>query len=65
MIELLHKGHFHRYVGDIDNQDALVEFALDNFTESPHINQVPIMPTLADEIRDLFNYSVKHKGGII
>ena len=64
-IMLLHRGSMHKYVGNIHDQDALVDFALENFHDSPHIEQVPIMPTLMDEIRDLFNYSVRHKGGLI
>ena len=52
-------------MGDIRNQDALVDFAIETFPDSPLIEQVPIMPTLLEEIRDLFNYSVRHKGGIV
>lgn len=43
----------------------MVDFALENFHESPHIEQVPVMPTVMDELRDLFNYSVRHKGGLL
>jgi hypothetical protein len=43
----------------------LIDFAIETFHESPHKLQVPIMPTVLEEIRDLFNYSVRHKGGLL
>ena len=62
---MLHKGHHYKYTGDIRDQEALIDFALTNFHDSEHKVQVPILPTLSEELRDLFNYSVKHKGGLI
>lgn len=62
---MLHRGHMHKYFGDASDQEQLIDFALDHYRESPHIEQVAIMPTIWDEIRDAFNYNVKHKGGII
>ena len=64
-IVYLHRGHTHRYMGDVNDQEALIDFAIENFHESPHIEQVPIMPTLMEELRDLFNYSVRHKNGLV
>ena len=42
-----------------------MDFAIDTFKDSEHKHQVPIQPTLMEEFRDLFNYSVKHKGGLV
>ena len=33
--------------------------------ESPHKEKVPIVPGVLEELRDLFNYSVRHKGGLL
>ena len=62
---MLHRGHTYAFTGDINDQDALVDFAVDKFHDSEHKHQVPIQPTLMEEFRDLFNYSVKHKGGLL
>ena len=66
-IVMLHRGHTYKYTGKIEDQDALLEFAIEKFhdTEDEHKKQVPIVPTLMEEFRDLFNYSVKHKNGLI
>ena len=60
---MLHKGHTYKYTGDVNDQDALVDFAIDTFHDSEHKHQVPIVPTLMEEFRDMFNYNVKHKNG--
>ena len=65
MILLLHRGHQHKFEGDIYDQEALIDFAIEKFSEAAEIEQIPIMPTIWDELRDLFNYSVRHKGGLI
>ena len=35
-IVMLHRGHFYRYTGDVNNQDALLEFAIEGFHDSEH-----------------------------
>lgn len=62
---MLHRGKTHQYTGNYNDQEALIDFAIETFHESPHKLQVPIMPTVLEEIRDLFNYSVRHKGGLL
>ena len=62
---MLHRGHTYRYTGDPNDQEALIDFAVDTFHDSEHKAKVPIMPTLLEELRDLFNSSVEHKGGLI
>ena len=64
-IVYLHKGHYYRFSGDPSDQEALLDFAIENFHLSPHIEKVPIFPSLFDELRDLFNYSVRHKNGLL
>ena len=65
LIVYLHRGQTHRYVGDVYDQEALIDFAIENFRESPHVEQVPIhFPTLMEEFRDFFNTGVKHKMGL-
>ena len=64
-IVMLHRGHTYRFKGDRTDQEALIDFAIETFHESDHKTQVPIMPTLLDEIRDLFNYGAAHKGGLL
>ena len=62
---MLHKGHTYRYQGNVRDQEALVDFAVEMFHDSHIRVQVPKMPTLMEELRDLFNYSVAHKGGLL
>ena len=62
---MLHKGHTYRYSGDIRDQEALIDFAVEQFHDSSLRIQVPKIPTLLDELRDLFNYSVEHKHGLV
>mmetsp|Transcript_33603 Transcript_33603/g.39511 ORF Transcript_33603/g.39511 Transcript_33603/m.39511 type:complete len:102 (+) Transcript_33603:352-657(+) len=62
---MLHKGHTYRYNGGLRDQEALVDFAIEMFHESEHRWQVPKLPTIMEELRDLFNYSVQHKGGVL
>ena len=64
-IVMLHRGHTYKFTGDVNSQDALLDFAIETFHDSEHKHQVPIMPTLLDEFRDMFNYSVVHKRGLI
>ena len=42
-----------------------MDFAVEMFHDSHIRVQVPKMPTLMEELRDLFNYSVAHKGGLL
>ena len=65
LIVMLHRGHTYRYTGNVNDQDALLEFAIEKFHDAEHKHQVPILPTLMEEFRDLFNYSVKHKRGLV
>ena len=62
---MLHRGHTYKYTGDPNDQEALIDFAVDTFHDSEHKVKVPIMPTLLEELRDLFNNSVEHKGGLV
>ena len=35
-IVMLHRGHTYAFTGDINDQDALVDFAVDKFHDSEH-----------------------------
>ena len=62
---MLHKNHYYRYFGNIRDQDELIEFALGLFHEGEHKEKVPKLPTLLDEIFDVFNKEVVHRGGFL
>ena len=62
---MLHKNHYYRYYGDIKDQEELITFALGLFHEGEHKEKVPKMPTLWDEIFDVFNKEVVHRGGFL
>ena len=63
-IRMLHRGHLYKYHGDKKDQDALIEFAVETFHDSHHKVEVTAIPGLLEEIKDLFNYSVRRKGGL-
>ena len=64
-VVLLHRGHTHKFMGDYKEQDALIDFAIETFHESTVREKVASMPTFFEELKDLFNYSAKHKNGIV
>lgn len=64
-IVMLHRGHTYKFTGDIHSQDALVDFAIETFHDSEHKHKVPILPTLLEEFRDMFNFNVVHKNGLV
>ncbi len=65
VVEMLHRGHTYKYQGDLYDQEALIEFAIDLFHDSDVKKQVPKMPTFFEELRDVFQYSTAHKGGLL
>ncbi len=65
VVVMLHRGHTYKYQGDLYDQEALVEFAIDLFHDSDEKKQVPKMPTFFEELRDVFQYSTAHKGGLL
>ena len=58
LIYLLHKGHYYRYGGDIQNQEELILFALGGFHDGDHKEKIPKLPSLWDEIVDMFDREV-------
>ena len=63
-VRLLHKGHLYKFFGDYNDQDALVDFAVETFHDSDHKEEVTAMPGLFAELADMFNFSVRRKGGL-
>lgn len=64
-VVMFHRGHTYKYTGNLMDQEALVDFAVETFHESEHKVAVPKIPTFFEELRDLFSYSTQHKGGLL
>lgn len=62
---MLHKNHFYKYFGDVRDQEALIEFAVGNFHDGDHKEKIPKLPTLWDEIFDIFSAEIAHRGGFL
>lgn len=62
---MMHRGHHYLYHGDIADEESLFDFAHGQFHESETKERVPKLPTLWDEIKDLWNAEVRHKGGAL
>ena len=62
---MLHKNHYYRYHGDVADQEQLIEFALGGFHENETKDKVPKLPSLWDEIFDVFSTEVVHRGGFL
>ena len=69
-ILLLHEGYSYRFKGNPMDRGAMMEFALTGFQEldsAEGLTQtiVPRMPTLWDELTDLFQYIIQQRGGLV
>ena len=65
VVYLLHKNHYYRYFGDISSIEELTEFALGGFHEGDHKEKIPKLPSIWDEIFDIFDKEVEHRGGFL
>ena len=36
VVYMLHRGHMYKYLGDLYDQDALIDFAIETFHDSEH-----------------------------
>ena len=65
LVYMLHKNHFYRFYGDVKSQEELIDFALGGFHDGEHKAKIPKLPSLMDEIFDIFNKEVEHRGGFL